>query len=95
MSLKPMLSALLIAAIPMAAQAGQAPALTSQLNDPLATTQQAPAQEAVINVAGSIENEGSSTAMTKARATLKAQHRQATNIELTGDPLTPAKKATS
>ncbi|MBF7053110.1 hypothetical protein IOC61_07215 [Halomonas sp. KAO] len=94
MSLKPMLSALLIAAIPMAAQAGQAPALTSQLNEPLAT-QQAPAQETVMSVSGPIENEGSSTAMAKARATLKAQHRQATNIELTGDPLTPAKKATS
>lgn len=95
MKLKPMLSALLITALPMAAQAGQAPALTMQLNEPLATTQGASAQETVVNVSGPVENQGNSTAMAKARAALEAQYHQTTDIELTGDPLKPAKEATS
>ncbi|MDY7116916.1 hypothetical protein RAN53_11195 [Halomonas sp. SSL-5] len=100
MKLKLTLSALLIAGVPMAAQAGQAPALTMQLNEPLAYSGQATSPSAETHApltasSAAIENQGASAAMAKARARLEAQHRHVTDIELTVDPLTPAREATT
>lgn len=100
MKLKPTLSALMIATIPMAAQAGQASVLTMQLNESLATSHQAASQGNDAHVpmrefTGAIGNDGNSTAMAKARATLNAKHHHATVIEVAGDPLKPAREATN
>ncbi|WP_280553704.1 hypothetical protein [Halomonas sp. 25-S5] len=99
MKLKPILSALMIAAIPVAAQAGQASVLTLQLNEPLSTSRQATRQgnEAhvpMMDISGAIGNDGNSTALAKARATLNAKDHHTQAIELAGGPLTPARKAT-
>ncbi len=100
MKLKLTLPALMIATIPMNAQAGQASVLTMQLNDPLATSHQTTSQgnEAhvpMMDVSGAIGNDGNSTAMAKARAILNAKHHHATVIEVAGDPLKPAREATN
>lgn len=99
MNLKPTLSALIIAAIPMAAQAGQASVLTLQLNEPLSTSSQATRQgnEAhvpVVAFPGAIENGGTSAAMAKARAMLNAEDDHTQAIEVAGDRLKLARKAT-
>ncbi|SDN94252.1 hypothetical protein [Vreelandella arcis] len=100
MNLRPTLSALIIAAIPMAAQAGQASELTMQLNEPLSTSSQVADQDSqahvsVMDISREIENEGKSAAMAKARAILNAKHQHKTDIEVTGDPLQPAREATT
>lgn len=99
MNLKPTLSALIIAAIPMAAQAGQASVLTLQLNEPLSTSSQATRQgnEAhvpMMDVSGPVGNDGNSAAMSKARATLNAKDDHTQAIEVAGDRLKLARKAT-
>lgn len=93
----PMLTAILLTTVSMAAQAGQASVLTQQLNEPLAPYVQGTAGQAWsdVPVAERLEQGGSSAAMAKARARLAAHHRQVTDIELTGDPLTPAREATT
>lgn len=99
MKLKPTLSALIIAAIPMAAQAGQASVLTMQLNEPLSTSSQTTNQGAeahvpVVGFSGAIGNDGNSAAMAKARDTLNAKDHHTQAIEVAGGPLTPAREAT-
>ncbi|KGE76792.1 hypothetical protein [Halomonas salina] len=100
MKLKTILSALAIAAIPMAAQAGQASALTMQLSEPLSTSSQAISQgneaySPVVDVSGAIENNGDSTAMAKVRATLNAKNHHVSVKEVAGDSLKPARDATT
>lgn len=99
MKLKPTLSALMIAAIPMAVQAGQASVLTMQLNAPLSTSSQTTLRSAeehvpMMDFSGAIENDGNSTTMAKARANLNGEHRDRTGVELTGAPLRPSRNAT-
>jgi len=96
MTLKSIFPAVLIAAMPMAAQAGQASTLTLQLNEPLSNSSSF--QGTATNVpplSAAIEREGSSAAMAKARAHLEARYHRVTDIELTGDPLKPAREATT
>ncbi|MDW7748326.1 hypothetical protein [Halomonas sp.] len=100
MKLKPILSALMIAATPVVAQAGQASVLTMQLNEPLSTSRQATGQgnEAhvpMMDVSGAIGNDGNSAAMVKARATLNAKDHHTRSIEEAGDLLEPAREATN
>ncbi|WP_069383942.1 hypothetical protein [Halomonas caseinilytica] len=100
MKFKPMFSALLIAALPLAAQAGQASALTQQLNEPLSTASQTEDQKIqghapVADVSSVLVAEGSSAAMTKARLKLQAKQQHTTDIAVTGDPLALAHEATS
>ncbi|MDX1464663.1 MAG: hypothetical protein R3215_03060 [Halomonas sp.] len=100
MNLKPTLSALIIAAIPMATQAGQASTLTMQLNEPLSTSSQATSQgneahSPMMDVPGAIENDGNSTAMAKARATLNAKDHHTSVKKVAGDSLKPAREATT
>ncbi|MDR5875734.1 hypothetical protein LPL18_015475 [Halomonas sp. CUBES01] len=100
MKLKTTLSALVIAAVPMAAQAGQASERTMELNEPLQTAGQVTHQDAgtsvsVMDVSQGIVSEGDSTAMAKARANLQANYQHETDIELSADELAPAREATT
>ncbi|WP_275289006.1 hypothetical protein [Halomonas elongata] len=100
MKLKPMFSALLIAALPIAAQAGQASALTMQLNEPLSAPSQAADQDiqhhaAMADVSSDIVADGGSDAMAKARLKLRAEQQHKTDIAVSEDPLAPAREATT
>ncbi|MFM9269220.1 hypothetical protein ACJ7V3_03010 [Halomonas elongata] len=100
MQIKPMLSALLIAALPLAAQAGQASALTMQLNEPLSTASQTEDQEIqghapIADASSDIVADGGSAAMAEARLKLRAQQQHKTDIAVTGNPLGLAQEATS
>lgn len=100
MKLRTTLSALVIAAVPMVSQAGQASERTMQLNEPLKTTGQVTHQDAgtatsVMDISQDIVSEGNSAAMTKARANLQAKYQHETDIELSADELAPAREATT
>ncbi|MCL7928635.1 hypothetical protein [Halomonas llamarensis] len=101
MKLRTTLLALVIAAVPMVAQAGQASERTMQLNEPLKASSQAIHQNAdtaavsVMDVSQKSVIEGDSTAMKKARIILKAKNQHETDIESSADQLEPARKATT
>ncbi|WP_069384871.1 hypothetical protein [Halomonas caseinilytica] len=94
MKAKLMTASLLLAALPLAAQADPATERTLQLNEPLtAVSQHAPATQA--DASSDLVAEGGSDAMAKARLKLRAQQQHETDIAVTGDPLAPARKATT
>lgn len=80
MTFKPTLAALLIAAMPVAAQAGQASALSMQFSEPLSAVQQGTAQsvsgvETLRGLASAFEHADQSAAMAESRARLNARYR--------------------
>ncbi|GKW47931.1 hypothetical protein [Halomonas sp. NCCP-2165] len=101
MTIKPTLAALLIAAIPMAAQAGQATALAMQLSEPLSAVQQADTHSisgdgAVRDIASAYEHADQSTAMAESRARLNTRYRdsEVNSAKLTSAGLQLARNAT-
>lgn len=94
MKIKLIISALLIAALPAIAQAGQATDRSMQLSEPLSTEQ----SQATTHL-GSTSNlveQGSSTAMSAARAKLNAtQQAHESNVAATANQLQLAREATS
>ncbi|MCW4152006.1 hypothetical protein OM427_21035 [Halomonas sp. 18H] len=89
-------AALLLTALPLAAQAGQASDKTQQLNEPLAT---AAPQSSAPGADASAESDpvagGGSAAMARARAELRARQLHQTDIAVGPDPLKPAREATT
>ncbi|USZ51104.1 hypothetical protein [Halomonas sp. DN3] len=80
MTFKPTLAALLITAMPVAVQAGQASALSMQFSEPLSAVQQGTAQsvsgkETLRALAGALEHADQSAAMADSRARLNAMYR--------------------
>ena len=99
MKFKPTLFALFIAALPMAAQAGQASERSIQLHEPLstpkqATTQDAPEPVAMMTIAQTFEHADQSTAMAKARANLSAQYQDVPRVKASNDALQLSLNAT-
>ncbi|GEN23257.1 hypothetical protein HCU01_12060 [Halomonas cupida] len=88
MKIKLMTASLLLAALPLAAQADPATDRALQLSEPLsAKTQVNEVSELPNDVLSQVIAEGSSDAMAKAQLKRRAQQQDATNIEVNGDPL--------
>ncbi|SEM80763.1 hypothetical protein [Halomonas caseinilytica] len=96
MKAKLMTASLLLAALPLAAQADHATERTLQFSEPLsAVSQHAPTAQVQADASSDLVAEGGSDAMAKARLKLRAQQQHETDIAVTGDPLAPARKATT
>ncbi|ALM51721.1 hypothetical protein [Halomonas huangheensis] len=88
MKIKLITASLLLAALPLAAQADPATERALQLSEPLsASTSGNDVYQMPTDVLSHVIADGSSTAMAKARLNLYAQQQGATNIEVDGDPL--------
>lgn len=99
MKFKAIISTLVITAIPMAVQAGQASALTMKLHEPLSglgqiTIQDSESHNPMVNVSGEIENNRDSDAMAKARSNLNAKNYHVLVKEVEGDSLKLARAST-
>ncbi|MCO7248048.1 hypothetical protein [Halomonas sp. Mc5H-6] len=99
MKLKTTLSALVIVALPMVAQADPATERAIQLSEPLktgqVTQQDADTSVSVMDLSQDIVSEGDSAAMKKARASLRAGNQHETDIQLSADQLELARQATT
>ncbi|GED22601.1 hypothetical protein [Halomonas halmophila] len=91
-----MTATLLLTALPLAAQAGQASERTQQLNEPLAAiSQHAASAQVEADVESDLVAGGGSAAMAQARAELRAKQQHQTDIAVSNDPLQPAREATT
>ncbi|QRG26782.1 hypothetical protein [Halomonas binhaiensis] len=94
MKIKLIIPALLIATLPAIAQAGQATARSMQLSEPLSTEQSQ--ATAPLDSTSNLVEQGSSAAMSAARAKLDAtQQTHESNVAATANQLQFAREATS
>ncbi|ALM51713.1 hypothetical protein [Halomonas huangheensis] len=88
MKIKLITASLLLAALPLAAQADPATEGALQLSEPLSARSQAnEVSQMPTDVLSHVIAEGNSTAMAKARLNLYAQQQDATSIDVDGNPL--------
>ncbi|MDT8893443.1 hypothetical protein RSO41_02140 [Halomonas sp. I1] len=96
MKTKLMTASLLLATLPLAAQADPASERALQLGEPLsAVSQHAPTAQIQADPSADLVAGSGSAAMAKARLKLRAQQQHETNIAVTEDPLKPAREATT